>query len=337
MVKTVALNVGDGAAATRKFIHRQIISRFGNPLLNQMEDSTHLLLNDNRLVVTTDSYVVNPPIFPGGNIGKLAVTGTVNDLVASGARPLFLTFGLILEEGFPYSDLEVILDAMQVAVQESEIKLVAGDTKVVERGACSSLAINTTGLGVPVNPANDYALTRAQTGDHILITGMVGNHSLAVLSLREGLGFELRVKSDCAALDKLILPLLEEFNSIHCLRDLTRGGLINALVDLAEASASRVILDVASVPVQTEVTMGCEMLGIDPLSMVNEGKMILVVDPMESAQVLHRLQIHHLGVHSAIIGHIAPSPKDAGELIMIKKGVQKLVDRPIGEAIPRLC
>ena len=334
---SVSLPTGAGSGASLRFINDQIITRFGNPILNELEDGSFIPTLDGRMVVTTDSYIVNPPIFPGGDIGRLAISGTVNDLVASGAKPLYLTIGLILSEGFAYKDLITILDSAAYLVKSLGVYVIAGDTKVIEKGAFSSIIINTTGLGKPINQEKTYALSNAQIGDLIIVTGTLGDHGLAILSLREGLGFEQRVTSDCAPLANLILPLLGQFEHIHSLRDLTRGGLLNALNDLVDASQKNVTIDSDQIPVRMEVKMGCEMLGLDPLSMLNEGKMLIIVGRSESYKVLDLLKRHPLGENSAIIGEITRPDSPRARLLLKENNRVRIIDRFEGDSIPRLC
>lgn len=334
---TVALTVGDGSAATLRFIKQHILTRFNNPILGKLDDASKVELPIAVCTITTDSFSVDPPIFPGGNIGKLAVAGTINDLVASGARPRYLTLSLVIPEGFRYDQLEVILDSVEEAIQRSSVQIIAGDTKLLEKKSRSGILINTTGVGIPVDLNRSFSLANAQPGDAIIITGTIGDHGLAILSFREGLGFEQRLQSDCALLDDLILPLLTRFPSIRGMRDPTRGGVLNVLFDIAEAAQVRVVLEVASLPIREEVRMGCEMLGIDPLLLVNEGKMILLADREEADQIVATLRTHPLGVQSTIIGEVSPSGPGNSEVVFQEGGIFKAKVRPEGEGIPRLC
>jgi hydrogenase expression/formation protein HypE len=333
----VPLNVGDGSAATLRFMKQHILTRFNNPILGKLDDASKVELPSRICTITTDSFIVDPPIFPGGNIGKLAVAGTINDLVASGARPCYLTLSLMITEGFHYDQLEVILDSIEEATQKSSLQIIAGDTKLLDKKSRLGILINTTGVGIPVDPNRSFSLINAQPGDAVIITGTIGDHGLAVLSFREGLGFEQRIQSDCALLDDLILPLLNRFPSIRGMRDPTRGGVLNVLFDIAEAAQVRVVLDVTSFPIREEVRMGCEMLGIDPLLLVNEGKMILLADREEADLIVSTLQAHPLGAQSAIIGEVLPSKFGNGEVIFQESGIFKSKVRPEGKGIPRLC
>ncbi len=327
---------GAGGAATLRLIKEEILTRFGNPALNVLEDSSWVGFGNGQLIVTADSHIVDPPVFPGGDIGSLAVAGTVNDLIASGARPMFLTLSLIIGEGFPLDTLQRILDSIARTAASAEVQIVAGDTKVVE-GKPASLFIHTSGFGSPLDLARDYSVARAQTGDRIVVTGTMGDHGFAVLSYREGLGFEHRVESDCAPLNDLLLPILGEFDQIRSLRDPTRGGLVGALVDIAESSRVDLLVRRDRIPIKSEVAYGCEMLGIDPLELVNEGKMVLVVGDSQSTALLSRLQSHPLASESSIIGKVQSRGGRTGQVLFDERCTVKVVRRPEGMPIPRLC
>jgi hydrogenase expression/formation protein HypE len=333
----VTLAHGDGGAATLRFIREEILTRFGNPTLDSLEDGSWFTVGSTPLVVSTDSYVVYPPVFPGGDIGRLAVSGTVNDLLASGALPVYMTLSLILVEGFPIEQLERILDSAQQTARPVGVQIVAGDTKVLDRQAGSGIFINTTGLGLPIKPGKTFAVSNARAGDRIIVTGSVGDHGLAVLSAREGLGFEQRIRSDCAPLHELLVPLIDEFDGIRALRDPTRGGLVGVLIDIAESSSVDVFVERAAIPVKREVHSACEMLGLDPLSLVNEGKMVLVVDPEQADGVLARLRRHPLGYESAAVGTARVKRASTGRLFISQGGTNRMVPRPEGQPLPRLC
>lgn len=335
---TIDLKVGSGGKASQRFIKEHIIERFGNPILNSLEDGSYIPYNGNDLIVTTDSFIIDPPIFPGGDIGKLCITGTINDLVASGAKPLYIALSLIMSEGFLIESIEVVLDSISCAVEDSDVVIVAGDTKVIDKRSFTGIIITTTGIGVPTRPKFSYALDNAKPLDNIIITGTIGDHGLSLLSFREGLGFEQRVQSDCAALDKLLLPLIQRFEGIHCMRDPTRGGVFNVLCDIVEKSSIFVVLDEESLPIQMEVQMGCEMLGIDPLLLPNEGKMVLIVSPEESHAILGALRQSPLGARSAIIGQLFECPSGKEGYVAVKeKNALKVRVRPEGDILPRLC
>ena len=335
--KFVTLDYGEGGLKTQEFIYQEILKRFNNPILAQLDDGSVIDINCKKLVITTDSFIVDPPIFPGGNIGKMAVTGTVNDLVACGAKPIYLTLSLIIPEGFSLLNLEIILDSLLEAATLSNTIIVCGDTKVIPQKDSSVLCVNTTGIGEPVNEKN-YSTHNAKPGDKIIVTGEVGNHSLAILSLREGLGYENKIFSDCCSLDDLILPMLNKFNKINCLRDPTRGGLLGVLFDIVENSKINAIIYFDKIPIQYEVAFCCEMLGLDPLSLVNEGKMVIVVDKEQAEDVITELRKNKKGEKAAIIGEIQNTViNNFPHLILQKEKKKLLINRPIGRTIPRLC
>jgi hydrogenase expression/formation protein HypE len=287
-------------------------------------------------VVTTDSFVVRPLEFPGGNIGDLAVHGTVNDLVMMGAEPRFLTAGFILEEGLPLAVLDRILDSMAKAARRSGVTLVAGDTKVVERGKADGMFINTTGLGTPI-PGFEPSLDRIQVGDRVLVSGPVGRHGITVLAARGELALEVEMESDTAPLHGLVATLRERFGTgIHALRDPTRGGLASALNEMAMASGTAVALRDTSVPVPPPVQGACELLGLDPLYVANEGILIAIVSAAVSEQALAVMQDHPLGTGAAIVGEIIQEP--AG-LVLLKTalGATRIVDLLPGDQLPRIC
>lgn len=338
---TVNLALGDGTSATQRFLRDEILARFSSPSLHELEDAAHISLGGVELVLTTDSYVVDPPVFPGGDIGRLAASGTINDLLASGAVPRFMTVGLVLGEGFVRDQLSRILDSLATAAASADVEVVAGDTKVVEQSVHLGICINTTGLGIPLWPGRRYRLTDARPGDRVLVTGTVGDHALAVLSQREGLGFERRVRSDCGPLHELILPLLRAFDGVHALRDPTRGGLSGVLHDLAEATGADVRVDATQIPVRPEVLFGCEMLGLDPIDLSNEGKMVVVVAPSEADAALAVLRRHPLGCEASLIGAICSATAHNGQVIVAGSASNgtglKVLHRLEGKSVPRLC
>jgi hydrogenase expression/formation protein HypE len=333
----VRLVHGDGSLATLRFIRKKILSRFGNPILNNLEDGCQIDIRSNQIIVSTDSYIVDPIIFPGGDIGKLSVTGTVNDLLASGAIPQYITLNLILAEGLEMAILDQILDSIKMTADSASVKIVAGDTKVINSNTQIEIIISTTGIGIPAREGVDYSVSKANVGDDIIVTGTIGDHSLSILSLREGLGYEQRISSDCAALDKLILPLIENFNGIKCMRDPTRGGITGVLCDMSEGSSVDLHIDRTKIPIKNEVSYGCEMLGIDPLSLVNEGKMVMVVDPYQTNDILKVLRKNVLGIDSAVIGKVQKKENTVASVILKNGHTSTLLQRPEGAPIPRLC
>lgn len=334
---TIQLSHGEGGLATSRLIQKEIISRFGNPILDKLEDGCLIPVEGNQVVVSTDSFIVDPIIFPGGDIGKLSIAGTVNDIVASGAVPKYLTFSLILGVGLEISTFRQILDSAKVTADLANVKIVAGDTKVLKLSNQFKVIINTTGVGFLLKKDSDYSISNVKEGDDIIVTGNIGDHSLAVLSLREGLGFEQRVISDCASLDKLILPLIEKYDGIRSMRDPTRGGIAGVLIDIAEAANVDLHIEEKKIPVQHEVQFGCEMLGIDPLRLVNEGKMVVVADPEQSDEILEALSQNELGKQSKIIGKVRKAKNKLGRVIINNGKTNKLLTRLEGEPIPRLC
>jgi hydrogenase expression/formation protein HypE len=334
---TVTLAYGDGCGITSRFIRHEILTRFRNPILNLLEDGSWIKWDAPHVILSTDSFVVDPPVFPGGDIGKLAISGTVNDLLASGAVPRCLSLSLILTEGLPLDLIKKILDSAQKTALAANVQIVAGDTKVLERHVRAGLLINTTGIGTPIQPSKDYSLSRVKRGDSIIITGSVGDHGLAVLSVREGLGFEQRVQSDCAPLQELLLPVLRMFDGIRSMRDATRGGLLGVALDMTEASNIDILLETDAIPVKPDVRYGCEMLGLDPLTLVNEGKMVMAVAADQADDLLHQLRQHPLGKESAIIGRAQPPSSSKGRLFLKGNRSKRVVLRPDAQNLPRLC
>jgi len=332
----VLLAHGGGGLLTRELIERVILPPLRNPVLEQLDDAACVTAPGVDLALTTDSYVVTPLFFPGGDIGRLAVCGTVNDLVMQGARPLWLTLGFIIEEGLPIVDLRRVLESIRAAASEAGIVIVAGDTKVVERGKGSGLFINTAGVGVREKHVNVHA-GNARPGDAVIVTGSVGDHGVAVMSRREGLEFHTDLRSDVAPLGSLIAPILEaDGDDVHCLRDPTRGGLTAALCDIAEAANVGIRIREADVPVQAAVAGACNLLGLDPLNVANEGKAVIVCDAARVDVVLSRLREHALGGNAACIGVVGTDPP-ARVLLETRIGGERILSPPTGEDLPRIC
>lgn len=315
---------------------------FNNEFLAQLNDSTVIdltgIFNTNpsrRLAFTTDSFVVSPLFFPGGNIGELSVFGTINDLAMSGARPLFLSAGFILEEGLPMETLGIIVNSMAEACKLGGAKIAAGDTKVVNRGHGDGLYINTAGIGIIPEGINISA-KNAHPGDMVLINGNVGDHGMAIMSVRAGLEFETTIKSDTAPLNGLVDSILAVTQEIHCLRDATRGGLAAVLNELAIASNIGIEFDEKSVPVGPEVNAACEMLGLDPFYIANEGKMIVVLPEDKAEEVLSAMRNHPFGKNSAIIGKVV---ENHSGMVTARTSIggMRVVDLPAGELLPRIC
>lgn len=332
----ILLAHGGGGSLTKQLIRDMVLARFGNPALAPLSDSAILDLPAGRAAFTTDSYVVKPLRFRGGDIGRLAVSGTVNDLAMAGARPLCLSLGLIIEEGLPLDDLAAILDSAQAAAEEAGVAVVCGDTKVVERGAADGLFINTSGIGV-IPDGIRIAMERAAPGAAVLINGPIGDHGVAIMSEREGLSFETPVSSDVAPLAGLVAAILDAGGEgVHALRDPTRGGLGMAVCETAEACGHDIELDEAAIPVRPEVRGACELLGLDPLYVANEGKAVVVCAEPVAARVLAAMRAHPLGRSAARIGRVLEGTKGRVSL-RTAIGGRRVVDPPYGEQLPRIC
>jgi hydrogenase expression/formation protein HypE len=305
-----------------------------NPILDRLDDSA-VFEASGRLAFTTDSYTVNPIFFPGGDIGRLAVCGTVNDLSMSGARPLYLSLSFIIEEGLPVAELKQILTSIREAADEAGVKIITGDTKVVNKGTADKLFINTAGVGI-LPEGVDISASNARPGDIIIISGNIGDHGIAVLSQREGLEFKVPVPSDCAPLNRLVAEMLEESADIHCLRDPTRGGLATTLNDFAEQSNVGIELEEDRIPVDIAVLAACELLGFDPLYIANEGKLVAAVAPDDAGRILDRMKQNNYGTRAAIIGEVVAG--HPGQVVMkTSLGASRIVDMPVGELLPRIC
>lgn len=334
---TIRIGHGSGGRMMADLIGEVFLPLLDNPLLRQLADATVLPPEGTGrlLAISTDSFVVRPLFFPGGDIGSLAVHGTVNDLAMRGARPLWLTAAFILEEGLAVEDLRRIVRSMADAAARAGVPVVAGDTKVVERGHGDGVFINTTGIGV-IPDGVDIGPHRIRPGDVVLINGTVGDHGIAVLSQREGLGFETELVSDSAPLHGLVGALLEAAPRTHCLRDPTRGGVAAALNELAAAAGVGIELDEAAIPIRPAVAAACEMLGFDPLTVANEGKLLAFVPPDEAEAALEALRAHPLGREAARIGVVT---EEHPGLVLARTGIggRRVVDMPLGELLPRIC
>jgi len=328
---------GAGGKMMNDLIREVFATPLDNAYLRQMADSAVVPADERnpRFAMSTDSFTVRPLVFPGGDIGSLAVHGTVNDVAMSGARPLWLTAGFILEEGLPMETLEQVVRSMATAAEEAGVQVVAGDTKVVERGHGDGLYINTAGVGV-VPEGRNIGPDRARPGDVVLISGTLGDHGIAVLSKREGLTFETDLVSDSAALNGLIEALLTAAPNVHCLRDPTRGGLAAALNELAGTSDVGIEIDESAVPVRTAVAAACEMMGFDPLTVANEGKVVVFVPPEEAEAALAALETHPLGADAARVGVVTA---DHPGMVLARTGIggRRVLDMPLGELLPRIC
>jgi hydrogenase expression/formation protein HypE len=331
----ITLDHGSGGRASHELIEKVFVPRFQNPFLNEMNDSAVFELNGSRLAFTTDSYVVDPIFFPGGDIGSLAVCGTVNDLAMSGARPYFLSVGFIIEEGFPIEDLEQIIFSMERAGQEAEVQIVTGDTKVVPKGAADKIFINTSGIGLIPQGLN-IAGQNARPGDAVLISGTIGDHGMTILSKREGLSFDSPLKSDAAPLNYLVQEMLKTGTSIHVLRDPTRGGLATTLNEIARQSSVGIELWEESLPIRPSVLAASEILGLDPLYIANEGKLVAILPQSQAEVVLAAMKKNPYGQEAALIGEV--KAENPGKVVMKTFiGGKRLIDMLTGEQLPRIC
>ena len=333
---TIVMGHGGGGKLGNELVEHLFLPAFRNPALENLGDAAVLDLPAGRLAMSTDSFVVQPLFFPGGSIGELAVNGTVNDLAVSGAEPRFLSASFILEEGFPLAQLAAIVEAMAAAAATAGVKIVTGDTKVVERGHGDGCYINTTGVGV-LRPGINVGPHRAQAGDAILVSGTVGDHGMAIMSVREGLEFESQIRSDCAALNGLIAEVLTAAGvSVHAMRDPTRGGLASTLNEIAAASGVGIEIDEPSLPVRPEVQSACELLGLDPVYVANEGKVVFFVVPDAAEKILKILRVHPLGADAARIGTVTAEHK---RMLVARTamGANRVIPQQIGEQLPRIC
>ena len=330
----ILLAHGSGGKLAHELVEKSFVKALANPFLAKLDDSAVFDLSG-RLAFTTDSYVVSPIFFPGGDIGKLAVCGTVNDLAMSGAKPLYLSLAFIIEEGLPQAELNKIVESTQRAAQEAEVQIVTGDTKVVNRGSADKLFINTAGVGV-IPEGVDISGSKAIPGDKVILSGTIGDHGIAVLSQREGLSFSTQLESDCAPLNGLVAAMLAASPNIHCLRDPTRGGLATTLNELAKQSKVGIRIEEEKIPVREEVLAACEMLGFDPLYVANEGKLVAIVPAEVADKVLEAMRENQYGRDAAIIGEV--SQEHPGRVVMKTcLGASRIVDMLVGDLLPRIC
>jgi hydrogenase expression/formation protein HypE len=335
MDEYISLNHGSGGILTGKLIRDVFVNRFEMP--EPLTDSALMNMAGSKYAFTTDSYVVDPIFFPGGDIGKLAVCGTVNDLAVSGAIPQYLSASFIIEEGFSVKDLIFIADSMAYEARNAGISIVTGDTKVVEKGKCDKIFITTSGVGI-LNSDFDHISTAKKVvpGDKLIINGPVGNHSIAVLGARNNLGFSTSVESDCASLNHLICSVLQECCEVHFMRDLTRGGLLMVLNELAQMIRSGIIINESSVPVEEPVKGLCEILGFDPFYLANEGKVLIVVSNKEHQKVLRIMHSSPLGEKAEVIGEVVDNNKNI-VVLNTSVGGRRILNMPSGLQLPRIC
>ncbi|MGA1839178.1 MAG: hydrogenase expression/formation protein HypE [bacterium] len=335
MNNKILLAHGSGGMLSQKLLEDHFLASFLNPILGALDDGAIFNINSQRLCMSTDTYVVDPIFFPGGDIGKLAVCGTINDLAMCGGKPLFLSVGVIIEEGFLIEDLDRIISSMANTAKEAGVSIVTGDTKVVPKGKGDKIFINSTGIGV-VEYSGNVSGMNAQTGDKIILSGTIGDHGMAVMSKREGLGFSGGIYSDVAYLNKMVEGILNVSPNIHCMRDPTRGGIASVLNELAEKSKKTFHIDEEAIPVRPQVLGACEILGIDPMYVANEGKMLAIVAPDDTNEVMNSIRSHPLGKEASIIGQVGEDSR--GEVILNTViGGKRVLDRPAGEILPRIC
>jgi hydrogenase expression/formation protein HypE len=332
----VDMSHGAGGRAMENLIDQIFVQSFDNPELRAKNDGAHLHLPPGRIVMSTDSFVITPLFFPGGDIGSLAVHGTCNDIAVSGARPLYLSSGFIIEEGFPLKELTKIVTSMAAAAREAGVAIVTGDTKVVEKGKADGLFINTTGIGVIEDSRISCRADQAQVGDRIIVNGYIGDHGIAVLSQREGFGFESHVMSDSASLHELVARMTAAVPKIRCMRDATRGGVAAVLHEIARASKIALEIDEAALPVREEVRSVCEFLGMDPLYIANEGKVVAFVPADEAEELVAVMRQHPLGAEARIIGTVTGTG-DAEVVMRTTLGSKRMVYYLNGEPLPRIC
>jgi hydrogenase expression/formation protein HypE len=331
----ILLAHGSGGELSHQLVASLFAKSFQNPLLQPLDDSAVISTDGERWAFTTDSYVVTPIFFPGGDIGKLAVCGTVNDLAMSGARPLFLSAGFIIEEGFLFSDLKRIVQSMEKTAAEAGVTIITGDTKVVNRGAADRVFINTAGIG-RIPPGVQISGHSARPGDKVLVSGTMGDHGVAILSAREGLDFSTALISDCAPLNQLVTKLVSLSPQIHSLRDPTRGGLSSTLNELARQSGVGIWIEENRIPVKEEVRGACELLGFEPWILANEGKLVAIVAAEAAEAILRGMRDHPLGRDAAMIGEVKENPP--GKVILRTPiGSTRLLDMMVGEPLPRIC
>ena len=338
MVRTMSDRIllahGSGGKLAHDIIRNSFVSALSNPVLTQLDDSA-VIEPSGRLAFTTDSYVVQPIFFPGGDIGKLAACGTVNDLSMVGATPLYLSLAFIIEEGLLVNELERVVDSIKETVRDAGVAVVTGDTKVVNHGMADKLFINTAGIGTIPAQVN-ISGHNARPGDVLILNGTIGDHGIAVLSQREGIEFSTELKSDCAPLNGLVADMLATSDDIHCLRDPTRGGLATTLNEIAEQSGVGIRIYEDKIPVREEVASACEILGLDPLYVANEGKLVAAVAPEEVEKMLAQMKKHKYGRDSSIIGEV--KEEKPGRVVMkTGLGTTRIIDMLVGEPLPRIC
>ncbi|MEI6638676.1 MAG: hydrogenase expression/formation protein HypE [Chlorobium sp.] len=334
--ETVQMAHGAGGRLSQALMQRVFMPHLSNAFLDLLDDQAKLDLPPGRTAFTTDTYVVSPVFFPGGNIGELAVNGTVNDLAVGGARPLYLSAGFVLEEGLLLAELETIVKSMAEAARRAGVMIVTGDTKVVGKGQCDRIFINTSGIGV-IREGVNLSCRNLKAGDSIILSGTVGDHGMAIMTSREGLSFQSRITSDCAALNGMIGSILDELPvAIHAMRDPTRGGVAATLNELASSSSVGIEINESTIPVKPDVRGACELLGIDPLHVANEGKLVVAVAADYAKQALDVIRSFDLGRDAVIVGSVVD---DHPGMVVMRTlyGSRRIIDIPLGEQLPRIC
>ena len=333
----ILLSHGNGGRMMHSLIENVFLKHFANPILREQADAAILTTGNSEIAFTTDSFVIDPLFFPGGNIGKLAVCGTVNDLAVSGAEPKYLSVSFIIEEGFPMLELERIVVSLADEARNAGVTIVTGDTKVVNKGKCDKLFINTAGIGLvkPENRLISKALN-IQPGDAIIINGTIGDHGMAVMSARESFNFKTPVVSDCASLNHLIREVLEQSSMVKFMRDPTRGGVATVLNELTAKTGFGIEIDESSLPVANGVRAMCELLGFDPLHIANEGKVLIVADPADADHILSAMKQNILGKNAAIIGRVV-SDHPGKVVLKTETGGRRIIDSLTGDPLPRIC
>ncbi len=331
----ILLSHGSGGLLTNNLIKDVILKYFNNKWLNELNDSALIETNSNKICFTTDSYVINPIFFPGGDIGSLSIHGTVNDLAVSGAKPLYISVSFIIEEGLLFEEFERILSSIKKAAEEANVKIVTGDTKVVHKGTCDKIFINTAGIGI-YNYKGNIGADKIMKGDAIIVNGNIAEHGAAILCKREELNVDSDINSDSAPLNNLIERLKNISNNIHCMRDATRGGIGVVLLELAKISGKDFIINERDIPIRANVKAVCEILGLDPLYIANEGKFLLFCDKCDADKILNEMKKDKYGKNAAIIGFVEKEGK--GEVnLRTELGSIRIVDMPAGELVPRIC
>lgn len=331
----ILLGHGSGGKLSAELVRDIFLPAFHNVTLAKLDDQAVVNINGSRIAITTDSFVVKPLFFPGGDIGSLAVHGTINDLAMGGAQPLFLSAAFIIEEGFAMESLQQVVGSLQRSAKEAGVQVVTGDTKVVEKGKGDGLFINTTGIGV-VADGIEFSADRARPGDRVLLSGSIGDHGIAILAQREGLEFESAIESDSAALHTLVADMIKSTTAIRCMRDPTRGGLSSTLNEIAGQSHVGIELEEQAIPIREDVKGACEMLGLDPLYVANEGKLVAIVAPNAADDLLTAMRGHVLGKQAQIIGTV--NDRNSGLVTMrTALGTTRIVDMLSGDQLPRIC